>query len=175
MVTAVRTLFLLRHAKSSWSDPALADQDRPLAPRGRRAAQRMARYLLASGVRPELVWCSSARRARDTLDAVLPAIGEDAEVHVTDQVYDSGADDLLELLRGIEDRVTSVMIVGHNPALQDLAVQLSGAGDDAALSLLHTKFPTGALAMLDLGGGAWDELGPHQAYLARLVAPRRLT
>lgn len=170
---AVKTLFLLRHAKSSWSDPAVADRDRPLAPRGRRAAKRMARHLASTGVRPERVWCSSARRARETLELVRAALGAQAEVRVTRRIYDADAADLVGLLRRVDDGVTSVMIIGHNPAVQDLAVALSGGGDQSAISQLHAKFPTGALATLDVGG--WAQLGPGQARLTSLVVPRRLT
>jgi phosphohistidine phosphatase len=170
----VTTLFLLRHAKSSWADPTLADHDRPLAPRGRRAATRIAQHVRSEAVRPALVLCSSARRARDTLDVLKPALGHQVEVRVDDALYGADARQLLDRLREVGQDIASVMIVGHNPGLHDLAVELTGDGTEAAISQLHTKFPTGALATLDVGRTRWDELAPGQAYLTSLVLPRQL-
>jgi len=172
--TAVKTLLLLRHAKSSWDDPALDDRDRPLAPRGRRAAERIGRYIQDNEIRPALVLCSPARRARDTLDIVRPQLGADVEVRTDDAIYTFDADDLLERLQSVPSSIESVMVVGHNPALHDLASLLAGEGDSAALAQLREKFPTGALAMLDLGGTEWSGLGAGQAYLTGLVLPRQL-
>jgi phosphohistidine phosphatase len=169
----VRTLFLLRHAKSSWADPTLDDHDRPLAPRGRRAARRIADHLrMVQAVRPQLVLCSSARRARETLAELTPVLGDHVEVVVTDDLYGADADEMLRLLREIGRDIASVMIVGHNPGTHDLALELTGDGDEAAIAQLHTKFPTGALATLQLGHASWDQLTAGQAYLADLVLPR---
>ncbi len=165
-------MFLLRHAKSSWADPALADHDRPLAPRGRRAAKRIADYVRSEGVRPALVLCSSARRARETLTELNEALGDQAEVLVTDDLYGADAGEILHRLGEVDQNIASVMIVGHNPGLHDLALELTGDGAAAAISQLHTKFPTGALATLHVGPIRWGELGAGQAYLASLVLPR---
>ena len=170
----MKTLLLLRHAKSSWDDPALDDRDRPLAPRGKRAAERIGRYMRDNEIRPALVLCSPARRAQDTLAIVRPGLGADIEVSTDDAIYTFDADDLLERLQSVPSSVDSVMVVGHNPALHDLASLLAGEGDRAALSQLRVKFPTGALAMLDLGGTDWSRLGAGQTYLTALVLPRQL-
>ena len=172
----MRTLFLLRHAKSSWADPTLADHDRPLAPRGRRAAKRIARYVASDGaIRPGLVLCSTATRARDTLDALQPSLDDACDVQVVDEVYGADVHQLIDRLRAIEGDVASVMIIGHNPALHALALELTGDGAAAALAQLRAKFPTGALATLELAGSTWKGLAAGQAYLARLVLPRQLS
>ena len=163
---------MLRHAKSSWADPTLADHDRPLAPRGRRAAKQIADHVRSEAVHPTLVLCSSARRARETLAELKPALGDRAEVLVTDDLYGADAGEILHRLGEVDQNTASVMIVGHNPGLHDLALELTGDGDAAAISQLHTKFPTGALATLQLGRIRWDELAAGQAYLATLVLPR---
>lgn len=170
----MRTLFLLRHAKSSWADPTLADHDRPLAARGRRAAERLADYVRSEAVRPAMVLCSTARRARDTLELLKPALGHHVDMHIDHGLYGADAAELLDRLRQVGQDVPSVMIVGHNPGLHDLALELTGNGDEAAITRLHTKFPTGALATLDVGRTGWDELAPGQAYLTSLVLPRQL-
>src|SRR5579864_6603655 len=122
----VRTLLLLRHAKSSWSDPGLSDHERPLAPRGQQAAKRVARYVDSHGLHPELVLCSSARRARETLEVLRPALGAGAKVRFDDVLYVADADELLGRVLAVSDHVDSVMLVGHNPGLQDLAISLAG-------------------------------------------------
>ena len=143
----VRTLFLLRHAKSSSADPTLADHDRPLAPRGRRAAQRSP---ITSGPKQcvRRSCCARRRGERETLTELRPALGDQAEVLVTDDLYGADAAELLHRLGEVDQNIASVMIVGHNPGLHDLALELTGDGDAAAISQLHTKFPTGALATL---------------------------
>ena len=167
--THMTRLYLLRHAKSSWKDTSLPDHDRPLAGRGRRAAKAIARHLREQGIEPELVLCSSARRARETLERIEPALGS-AAVRVEDDLYGAGASALLERLRGVSDSVESVMLIGHNPALQDLALDLarpSSTADDLA-----AKYPTAALATLELS--AWNELEHGTAELTAFVRPRDL-
>jgi phosphohistidine phosphatase len=164
------TLYLLRHAKSSWDQPGLADRERPLAPRGQRAARRVAEHLRAEGVRPDVVLCSTAVRAKQTLEIVQPALGE-PEVLVEEGLYATDADDLLDRVRSLPGRSSAAMIVGHNPTLQDLALDLASSGRD--LERLREKLPTGALATLAFEG-PWRELGPGRATLVSLVAPRDL-
>jgi len=167
----VRTLHLLRHAKSSWDDAGLADHDRPLAPRGIRAATRMAEHLRDEDVRPDLVLCSSAVRARQTLDHVRPALG-DALVKIEPRIYEASAGDILELLRGLAEPIRSVMVVGHNPGLQDLAAHLAAGG--SRLDELTEKYPTGALATLVFAADSWASVGAHQAELSGYAVPREL-
>ena len=169
----LKTLYLLRHAKSSWDDPLLADHERPLAPRGREAAARIAVALARKRPRPAIVLCSSAVRARQTLAAVAPAAGASADVRTLDTIYGASAGELLELLRQLPDRVAAVLVVGHNPGMQDLAIELTGDGDPAVLRRLHEKFPTGALATLATDG-TWAELAPGRARLESLIRPRDL-
>jgi len=163
-------LDLLRHAKSSWDEPGMADRERPLAPRGRRAAGRVAEHLRAEGVRPDVVLCSTAVRARQTLDIVLPALGE-PEVLVEEGLYAGDAEDVLDRLRSLPDATARAMVVGHNPTLQDLALDLAASGRD--LERLREKLPTGALVTLAFGG-PWRGLGAGRATLESLVVPRDL-
>jgi phosphohistidine phosphatase len=167
-----RRLWLLRHAKSSWDDPGLDDEARPLAPRGREAAASMASYLESAGVRPQLVLCSSGLRARETLAAVLPSLGGALEIMIEPTLYTFDASGVVERLRGISDEVTSVMVVGHNPALQEAALMLTSAGRDR--SRVEEKLPTGALVVVDLPEGLWASLGDGDGELVSLVTPRDL-
>jgi phosphohistidine phosphatase len=166
----MKRLYLLRHAKSSWDEPGLADRDRPLAPRGRTAAERMAEHLRSTGVRPDLVLCSSSRRTRETFAAVRSALG-DPPVEIEDRLYAADADDLLARVREAPPDATSVMLIAHNPGIQDLAVELVREGED--LSRVREKFPTGALAVVafDL---PWAALGAGTVRLESFVVPRDL-
>jgi phosphohistidine phosphatase len=165
-------LWLLRHAKSSWRDAGLRDEDRPLAPRGERAADRIRDYLDAEGTRPELILCSSALRARETLGRVLPALGTELEVRIEPALYTFEADVLLDRLGRISSDVTSVMLVGHNPAIQDLATRIADRGD--GLHDLSEKYPTAGLAEISFSQGAWDMLTDRPGELVRFITPRHL-
>ncbi len=107
------------------------------------------------------------------MDALRPALG-DVDVEVDDGLYGADAFDLLDRLRRVGASIGSVMVVAHNPGLHDLAIDLAADGEEAAMAQLHTKFPTAALATLDVGSAAWDQLGPGRAHLMSLVLPREL-
>lgn len=166
----MKRLYLLRHAKSSWDDPALADHERPLAKRGRRASKVIAKHLDGQRVEPALVLCSPARRTRETLERIASALGQ-PEVRFEPELYGASSSELVERLREVPDEVDSVMVIGHNPAVQDLALTLAGGGRDA--ESMQVKFPTAALATLELEG-TWNELGPGRATLIDFVRPREL-
>jgi len=170
-VPAARQLFILRHAKSSWNDPALEDRERPLAPRGRQAVKLLAEHVSASAIRPEQVLVSPARRARETLEGVAPA----GEIIVEPELYGATAKSLLERLTRVPDDIGSVMLIGHNPAMQALVLELadSSSSDPALVGTLSHKFPTGALATLELET-SWGDLCPGRAVLTGLVRPKDL-
>lgn len=168
----MKVLYVLRHAKSSWSDGRLADHDRPLAPRGERATYALSRYIAEAGIGPALVLCSTAVRARQTLDRVVSALG-DVDVWHEDALYGASARELVKRLRRLPPTVPSVMIVGHNPGLEDLALELVGDGEESAVARLHAKFPTGALATMVVPD-TWKALAPGGATLTAFVVPRDL-
>lgn len=170
------TLLLLRHAKSSWDDPALADYDRPLAKRGKKAAPRMGAEIAALGLRPDLILCSTAVRARETLSLVLPELGAAApEVVYDDAIYMATPSALLALLRAVPEETRSVMVVGHNPGLEELAELLVGDGDEDEQELLAEKFPTCALAVLTFEAPGWDGVAPGTGKLSQFLTPARLS
>ena len=163
-------LFLLRHAKSSWADPSLADLERPLAPRGRRDAKRIGKHLGRLDYSPELVLCSPAARTRETLEFVRPALAASTVV-LEEDLYGASSDRLLARLRRVPDTVASVMLVGHNPGLHQLALALASGGDE--LGRLEAKFPTAAIATLDVPK-PWSRLEPDAARLSAFVVPKEL-
>lgn len=161
----MKRLWILRHAKSSWDHPGLADHDRPLAPRGRKAAKRIARWADANGVRPDLVLCSTAVRAQATLDLVRPGLG-DPEERIERNLYHASVDDILGLVEAVDDAVAGILLIGHNPMLHELAMALAPPGPEA--------FPTGALAGLRLEIDRWEELRPGCGLIETFVVPRSL-
>jgi phosphohistidine phosphatase len=165
----MRTLYLLRHAKSSWDEQLIADYDRPLAPRGRKDARAMCEHLQTLEAPPQLVLCSSSVRTRQTLDLVAPAM-PDAEVEFEDGIYAAGASALLARLQEVPDGVSSAMVIAHNPGIEDLAMRLSGDGADIRAA---GKFPTCALATLEFEGD-WAALDDGAAALADFATGRQL-
>src|SRR5678815_3604392 len=144
----MHALYLLRHAKSSWADLAIPDQERPLAPRGQRDGKRIAKHL-----------------AR-----LRPALGTTGNTRLEAELYAASSDELLERIRGVAEEVASVMLIGHNPGLQDLALVLASGG--VGLERLQAKFPTAALATLTLGNTPWNKLSNADALLAAYVVPK---
>lgn len=171
---APRLVYLFRHAKSSWSDPELEDFDRPLAPRGERACAAMGEYFRLADIHPGLVVCSAALRARQTLERVRPAIGEDAAVNHYRGLYLAGPQAMLNRLRRTPADVQRVMLVAHNPGMQTLALRLVSGGAEQDLHRLAENLPTGALAILVFRGRSWEELDEGSCELHSLVAPRDL-
>jgi phosphohistidine phosphatase len=167
----MRTLHVLRHAKSSWEDETLTDHERPLSPRGIRDAKRIAKHLGTLGAPPDVVLCSSAVRTRQTLDLVKASLG-DALVDVEDGLYGASADALLERLHGIPESARSALVIGHNPGLEELVLLLAAPGP--LLSEVIAKFPTGALATLALENQTWTDLHQGSAELVGYTTPRNL-
>lgn len=168
----MRRLYLLRHAKSSWKDRSLADRDRPLAGRGRRAAKAVARHLEAEGIRPDLVLCSPARRTRETLERVESAFGDRVEARVDEALYGAGEAELFERVRSLPDEAGSVMLIGHNPGLEQLALALASEGE--GLARMREKYPTAALATIDLPADRWSAIERGSGDLIGYVRPSDL-
>ncbi len=155
----MKTLLLLRHAKSSWSDPSLDDFDRPLNERGRRAGLTMGKFLKDKGPLPGLIICSSAKRARQTLKRLQKAIGEKIPVRFEDGLYMASPKKMLNILKQADDAQASVMLIGHNPGMHMLALDLADTGEDGAMERMRDKYPTAALAALTCGCERWRDFG----------------
>jgi phosphohistidine phosphatase len=168
-----RRLLLLRHLKSSWDDPGLSDHERPLAPRGRKAGKALRRYLSAGDVSPQVVLCSSAVRTVQTWDAIKPAFTREPEVVVSDDLYLADPSDILHRLNELPETVEAVLVIGHNPAMEQLAADLTGVGDPDALARMRSKYPTGALAGFTIEP-PWCDLRTGDARLDSFVVPRDL-
>ncbi len=170
----MRRLLLFRHAKSSWDSPGLKDFERPLAPRGIKAATRMGQYIKESDLVPDLVLCSSAVRTRQTIDLAFDAMGAKPETRFEDALYSDGAETVMELLRTAEDNRASIMVVGHNPTIAECALMFAAPGATGLRTAIATKFPTAGLAVLDFPVDDWAKMDVGTAELKSFVKPRAL-
>lgn len=171
----MRQLLILRHAKSSWTDPKLSDHARPLNARGRKAAEAMRRAMHDLGLQPDVVLVSSARRTLQTLEALEPW-DEAPLIEPMDELYLATAPQLLRIAQNVPETARNVLIIGHNPGLHELALLIAGApaaADAAELQRLTQRFPSGALAAFTVTG-PWRCLGPGASRLLRFLAPRDL-
>ncbi len=171
---SARRLIVLRHAKSAWPD-GVPDHDRPLAGRGRRDAPAAGRWLAESGHVPDRVLCSTAQRARETWELAEAELGTHPKTVYEDRVYGATADELLDLVHEMPESVRTLMLVGHDPAMRELTLELAKPtqSDDSsakALDRVRLKFPTAGIAVLTFEG-AWSGLGSDQAKLAAFTAP----
>lgn len=169
----MKTLTLLRHAKSDWDDSVQRDFDRPLNKRGRRAAQTVGREMKRLGLAFDLCLASPAVRVRETLAEVEAAFGA-LTPRFDQRIYLADPDTLLDLVRAVSDEAGSLLLVGHNPGLEMLVLSLAAAGASPLLGEVEVKYPTGTLAELSLPVERWTEVTPGRAQLIRFIRPRDL-
>lgn len=167
-----RELLILRHAKSAWDTAAPSDFERPLAPRGRKAAPRMGRWLADQGLVPDYVVSSPAERARQTVEAVCTELGIDTEtIHWDRRIYGGWTRTLMDVLRDSPDNALRVLITGHNPGLEDLLESLCHEGIESPPD--GKLMPTASIARLRVDV-PWPEVRPDCAALLSLIRPRQL-
>jgi phosphohistidine phosphatase len=168
----MKTLTLLRHAKSTWDDPVARDFDRPLNRRGRRAARAVGAEMRRLGLEFDDVIASPAARVKETLADVEAGYGRPLAPKFDERVYLATPETLLDLVHGFDDAVERLLLVGHNPGLERLALGLTGG--DGLRDEVAVKYPTGALAQIALPAHSWREVAPGSGRIARFVRPRDL-
>jgi phosphohistidine phosphatase len=159
----MKTLYLLRHAKSSWKDAGLADFDRPLNERGRRAAPFMGRLMRDRGADVDLIISSPAKRARKTAKLFLEAGGFETDVLNDERIYEASPSTLMYVAGEIDDRFSSVVLVGHNPGMEGLIRALTGQSE---------PMPTAAIAIIKLAIDSWKDIAAGVGVLATVIRPR---
>ena len=167
-------LSVLRHAKSSWDDPHLDDFNRPLNERGWKAARRMGRELKHRGVRFDYVLASSAARVRETIDGVEEKFDFGTEIHFDPRVYGASEAMLLSLVRSLPATVHAPLLVGHNPGLEQLLIELTHDDDAGLRDEIRDKYPTGALAVVELPAQLWGDVAPGTGQIVELILPKEL-
>jgi len=168
----VRELYLLRHAKAVPAEDGAADRDRPLEPRGRRAAQAIGAWIGQHDILPDLVLCSPSLRTRQTLDIVTPGFDRPPKIALDDGLYLAAADRLLARLRRVPASAERVLLVGHNPGLHELTLFLAESPAGPLLARLG-GFPAGVLVRFNVGV-PWEALGRRTARLASVINPKEL-
>ncbi|MEZ4516179.1 MAG: histidine phosphatase family protein [Chloroflexota bacterium] len=162
----MKTLMLLRHGKSSWKNASLSDHERPLNERGRNDAPRMGRLLYSQELVPDLIYSSTATRAADTAAAAALAMNFEGDIVYTDRLYHAAPETVVAIARATDESISSILMVGHNPGLEELMEDLSGHAE---------RLPTAALAVFELEIDTWDEFGQGQsARLAHFWLPRAI-
>ena len=169
----MRRLVLFRHAKAVAADYDAGDHQRPLSSRGAQDAPRMGRYLADERIRPDLALVSDAQRTRDTFKLAASAFPEPIPVQLDARIYDESESwtELLQLVRGACDTVETLMVVGHNPSIGELASHLSGAGDRRVRADIRSKFPTSGVAVVEFDIDRWSDVRAHGGRLDRFVTP----
>ena len=160
-----QTLYLLRHAKSSWKDASLRDFERPLKGRGRDAAQQIAKRLADEKPHPQIVVCSPAVRTRETADIVLKNSNLKTDVTFDERIYEASLRDLLQVVGDIPSDKQVAMMIGHNPGFEELVAFLSGE---------HRHMPTCALAKIRLDVASWKDVKAGAGTLERFITPKEL-
>jgi len=170
----MRRVSLYRHAKSSWDDPTLEDFDRRLSKRGQKSAPAMGAFMRNENLKPELVLCSPACRTRDTFDLTFES-DDTPNLRFDERLYHASGTTMLDLLRNLPRDIHHVMILGHNPGLHALALDLFSHGESDAVEALCRKFPTCGLAVIDIELSDWRALGVGEGYLRVFMTPKLLT
>ena len=170
----MKRLAILRHAKSSWDDPGLDDFNRPLNDRGWKSARRIGRELKKRGMKFDLVLSSTAARTRETIDGLQEHFDFGAPVRFEPELYLASEATLLETVRALDEKVKAPLIVGHNPGLESLVTDLSRDDDEGLRRRVAGKFPTGALAILELPAHLWSKVEPGEGEIVELILPREL-
>ena len=168
----MKTLFILRHAKSSWDEVPLPDFDRPLNGRGRRAAPVMGKYIRKRYGTPELVQCSTAIRAEETLERMLPEMGGKPVITKEPRLYLAKKSTMLSVLNRVKGDPKSILMIGHSPGIERFAADLIGEGDAKMRRLLTSKYPTAALTVVKLDVDKWKQAAFGDGKLVDFIRPR---
>lgn len=170
----MKRLIILRHAKSSWDDSSLSDFDRPLNERGIKAARRMGVEVKNRSMGFDQVLASPAVRVRETLDRVAEGSGDRFDVEFDERIYMASADALLDIVRGILDDSKAPLLVGHNPGLEQMLARLTSDDVRGLRDKVLGKYPTGALAVVELPAEHWREVEEGSGEIVELILPREL-
>lgn len=170
----MKHLLLLRHAKSSWSNPGMSDFERPLNERGRKSAQVMASHLASSLPLPDRIYCSTAQRTRETLSSLLKVYAHPCAIDLRRDFYLASPSVMLQAIRSSDPVIETVMMIAHNPGTEELALSLSqNQGDDVFTSIIG-KYPTAACAHISFDVESWEQVMEKSGTLKAFVRPRDL-
>jgi phosphohistidine phosphatase len=170
----MKTIFLLRHAKSSWDDVRLDDFDRPLSSRGIKSCKKMGKYLKKNRLIPDIVYCSSAIRAKQTWELVNRIVEKKENVIYEDSLYMSDFSNFINIIKKTKNNFKNLMIVSHNPGIENLALELSKDKNNEIYEKINIKFPTGALIIINFNLNNWSKVDCKKGKLYEFVKPKEL-
>ena len=170
----MKTLILMRHAKSSWNAGQVADHDRILSGRGRDAVPVIGQWLRTQKRKPEMVLCSTAARVSETLALLRPSLPSGIVIEEVSALYMALPREILAVIAKIKDKIGTLLVLGHNPGIGSLAHWLAGQGDKHALERMRDKFPTAGVAVIDFDIASWRDLDGDQGTLRQFVTPKDL-
>jgi phosphohistidine phosphatase len=167
-------LLLLRHAKAAAGALGAPDFDRPLVAQGRRAAALVGEHIARHRLEPDRILCSASRRTRETLAALVPHVAGDTEIKVARALYEPAAGHYCDAIGRFGGTANTLLVIGHNPGMQDTAEILIGSGNGELRDIAVTRFSTAALAVIDFDETRWDEVLPHTGRIVAFFRPRDL-
>ncbi|KZL21367.1 2,3-bisphosphoglycerate-dependent phosphoglycerate mutase [Pseudovibrio axinellae] len=167
-------LMLLRHAKSDWNDEGVHDHDRSLNSSGWKAAARVGAHIHQHKLHPKLILCSTALRTRQTLMEIMPYLRCDTRIQLLRDLYNSSDADYIDTIRAFGGGYDTALVIGHNTAIQDTALELTGKGNPEYMQQMQSKFPTSALAMIDFEEHRWSEIERRKGRIVSFFQPRHL-
>lgn len=170
----MKTVILMRHAKSSWSDPGLDDHDRPLNKRGRKSAPVMAKWLKEQGLLPDRILCSSSRRTQETVERMREEVPSLPEAEITEALYHASPDVILEQLQQLPGDCTRALVLGHEPTMSSALLLLDSSATSPGLYRAYEHYPTAAIAVLEADVADWRELKAGRAKFTSFAVPREL-
>ncbi len=170
----MKTLYLMRHAKSDWSANGTSDHGRTLSPRGQEAAARIVLYCRQENIAPQHILCSSSARTHQTLDLINGKAFPKVEESLSDDLYLAEVRQLVAIIKQQADSYDSVMIIGHNPGLHELALQMAGNKKSFDVQNLQGSLPSGSLLALSFDIASWSDFGAIKGELLRFIKPKEL-
>ncbi|NRG17994.1 histidine phosphatase family protein [Rhizobiales bacterium] len=170
----MKRLLLLRHAKSDWSRRERSDFERTLNDRGLRSAPLMGRHIANHAMVPDKVLCSSSRRTRETLGLMMPFFDREMDIRLLRSLYNASEDDYLEIIRKFGGMAKTLMVLGHNPAMQETALRLAGNGNPDLTEAISGKFPTAGLAVIDFEAPSWSKLEEMSGRAVAFFRPKEI-
>ena len=170
----MKTIFLLRHAKSSWDDPRLNDLDRPLASRGIKSSKKIGKYLKKNKLTPDIVYCSSATRAKQTWELVNRIVEKKKNVKYINKLYMANSSDFMDVIKKTDNDFKSLMLVSHNPGIESIAIELSKNENNKFHQIINIKYPTGALAIIKFNLSDWGKINYKKGEIYEFIKPKEL-
>lgn len=170
----MKKLLLLRHAKSDWNDFTLEDHERPLNERGKRNASQIGRYMADHNLTPDMIFCSTAIRTRETLGLILEETPLTCPIEFRPDIYEATSRALMDIIKSCPDKYHHIMLVGHNPAMQYLGLELSNNLDGKHRQQLEKHLPTGTLQCHTLNLDSFESVSENSSILDRLIRPKTL-